>query len=346
MLEDLIREKLKPIVKQIDLDGFYPKEYLISLGKAGLLQSDQLNDKEMIFHRLRLVEETAKVCMTTGFTLWCHLAALTYLQKSGDQFLKETLLRSLETGQLLGGTGLSNPMKYYAGLEPLHLKAVRAKGGYVVSGQLPAVSNLGDDHWFGMIASVSEQQRIMAIIPCDHKGLTLKEKKCYIGLNGSATYTCVFHDVFVSNQWVIAENADQFVEMIRPLFVLYQIPLGFGGIEVSIQSIKKIRNKQSGSNQYLNIQPEQLEYEFKQLRERYDRIIQFKQLAKCWHDILKLRLDTAYLTLKAAHASMLHYGSAAYLQKSDPSRRLREAYFFINLTPTVKHLEKSLSHSK
>lgn len=37
---------------------------------------------------------------------------------------------------------------------------------------------------------------------------------------------------------------------------------------------------------------------------------------------------------------MLHNGSAGYLKKSDPSRRLREIYFFANLTPTVKQLEK------
>ncbi|MFE4240605.1 hypothetical protein [Peribacillus butanolivorans] len=40
---------------------------------------------------------------------------------------------------------------------------------------------------------------------------------------------------------------------------------------------------------------------------------------------------------------MMHNGSAGYLKDSAPSRRLREAYFFANLTPTVKHLEKVLN---
>ncbi|MDR7078442.1 hypothetical protein J2Y03_003494 [Neobacillus niacini] len=60
-------------------------------------------------------------------------------------------------------------------------------------------------------------------------------------------------------------------------------------------------------------------------------------------DIARIRLETAYLTLEAVQESILHNGSAGYIQDSAPSRRLREAYFFANLTPTVKHLEKVLN---
>ena len=48
------------------------------------------------------------------------------------------------SGALLGGTGLSNPMKALAGIEDFKLRAERVAGGYVVSGVLPWVSNLGD----------------------------------------------------------------------------------------------------------------------------------------------------------------------------------------------------------
>jgi hypothetical protein len=57
---------------------------------------------------------------------------------------------------------------------------------------------------------------------------------------------------------------------------------------------------------------------------------------------VQIRLDVTNQTLKAAHACMLHQGGAAYLQHSDPSRRLREAYFLANLTPTIGHLEKMI----
>ena len=62
-----------------------------------------------------------------------------------------------------------------------------------------------------------------------------------------------------------------------------------------------------------------------------------------WKEIARVRLNTAYLTLEAVQASMLHNGSAGYLKDCGPARRLREAYFYANLTPTVKHLEKVLN---
>src|SRR5699024_7402601 len=60
-------------------------------------------------------------------------------------------------------------------------------------------------------------------------------------------------------------------------------------------------------------------------------------------EIMRLRLDVDELTIRAAHANMLYHGGAGYLKHSHPSRRLRETYFLLNLTPTVKHLEKELS---
>ncbi len=58
---------------------------------------------------------------------------------------------SSRSGEILGGTGLSNPMKSFFGIEKLKLKGRKVEGGYVVRGALPWVSNLGPDHFFGTI---------------------------------------------------------------------------------------------------------------------------------------------------------------------------------------------------
>jgi hypothetical protein len=341
-LEYLINNQLKPFVRKIDLEAYYPREFLTALGKSGLLRSQSLSEKEILFREVRLVEEIAKICMTTAFTLWCHLASLTFVRKSGNSYLVNEILPSLENGELLGGTGLSNPMKYYAGLEPLHLKAKRTAGGYIISGQLPSVSNLGAHHWFGIIASVDDQNRIMAFVPCHANGLKLKEKLGYLGLNGSATFACDFQDVFIPDDWIIAKQADEFVQKIRPIFLLYQIPLGLGVTDASIQSIQKVCKKQGGCNQYLNIQPDELISRLKLLREKTYLLSESSVLTKYWRDLLQIRLDVVYLTSKAVHANMLHHGGAGYLHKSDTSRRLRESYFLVNLTPSIGHLEKML----
>ncbi|WP_415814186.1 acyl-CoA dehydrogenase family protein [Mesobacillus thioparans] len=339
----LIQEQLKPFVRRIDAEAYYAEEFLKSIGKAGFLNSDTGVDFSTEVH---VVEEVSKVCMTTGFNLWCHLASLTYIRNSDNRYLKEEILPQLENGQLLGGTGLSNPMKYYAGLETLHLKATKTNEGYRVKGQLPSVSNLGNDHWFGIIAEVSSDQRMMAVVPCNAEGLTLKAKLEYLGVNGSATYSCAFDDVTIPEKWVVSHDVDTFINKIRPAFVLYQIPLGFGVTEASIASIRQVCNKQGGCNDYLSIQPDELERELKRLRTETYKLAGGEGLFQQWKHLLQLRLRTAYLTSKAAHGSMLHQGGAGYLKYSAPSRRLRESYFLVNLTPTVKHLEKMLHHAK
>lgn len=341
LLKDLIECELKPYVKQIDLDAFYAESFLRKLGESGLLSSTGRTEKETLSEELFIVSETAKTCMTTAFCLWCHLAALTYVRKSENALLKEGLLASLESGQLLAGTGLSNPMKFYAGLENIQLKAEKVDGGYSISGVLPSVSNLGVTHGFGAIAALNDSERVMCFIFCNSEGLSMKGKSEYLGINGSATYACVLKDVFVPTEFVISDNADAFVEKIKPIFMAYQIPLGFGVIEASIQSIGKACNRQNGCNRFLKIQPTELEEMKGKFEQNLDAIIQSDNLD--WKEIAKVRLSTAYLTLETVQAAMLHNGSAAYLKVSPTARRLKEAYFFANLTPTIKHLEKMLS---
>ncbi|MDQ1004389.1 alkylation response protein AidB-like acyl-CoA dehydrogenase [Neobacillus niacini] len=340
-LEKLIEEELKPYVKKIDTDAFYAESFLRKLGEAGLLSSVNKSQKEYLLNEMHVVQETAKVCMTTAFCLWCHLAALTYVRQTKNSKLKENMLSSLENGEILAGTGLSNPMKYYAGLEKLHLSAKPTQGGYLISGVLPSVSNLGEDHWFGCIAGVKEGNDIMCFIPCNTEGLKLKEKVDYLGINGSATYACSFNDVFVPEEWVLSENAKGFVEQIRPSFVSYQIPLGLGVTQAAISSIEKVCQKQNGCNQFLKKQPEDLRAVEHEIQKKLQSLYNGDSLN--FKDIARIRLETAYLTLEAVQESMLHNGSAGYIKDSAPSRRLREAYFFANLTPTVKHLEKVLN---
>lgn len=339
-IEQLIEEELRPLVKKIDAEAFYAEGFLKKLGEAGLLSSTNKNEKELLLNEMNIVKQTSKVCMTTAFCLWCHLAALTYVRKTDNLEIKNKLLSSFENGEILGATGLSNPMKYYAGLEKLNLSAEPTEGGYIINGVLASVSNLGENHWFGIIAGVSGDKRIMCVVPCEVKGLKLKEKVDYLGINGSSTYACVFKDVFVPNEWILSEDADSFVEKIRPAFLAYQIPLGLGVTQASIESIEKVNQRQNGCNQFLRTQSDELQVEESRLQERVLNL--FNRESFDWKEVAEIRLNAAYLTLKTVQTNMLHNGSAGYLQNSAPSRKLREAYFFANLTPTVKHLEKVL----
>lgn len=340
ILKQLIQDELKPLVKKIDAEAFYPKAFIKKLAAEGFFKSNGLKKTEYLLREALVIEEVAKVCMTTAFNIWCHLASITYIRNSDNVYLQAEVLPLLEDGRLLGGTGLSNPMKYYAEMETLHLKAERTQAGYLISGQLPAVSNLGPDHLFGIIAEVNEDERIMALVSCQSEGITMKVKQDYLGVNGSGTYSCAFEQVFIEERWILSHNADHFVEKIRPYFLLNQIPLGLGVTEASIQSIRQVCNKQGGCNQYLVTQPDELAEELQSRRSQLMNMIASSDVDAEVENIIELRRQIVYLTTKAAHACMLHQGGAGYFQYGAPSRRLRESYFLVNLTPTLKHLEK------
>ncbi|WP_256358560.1 acyl-CoA dehydrogenase family protein [Bacillus sp. sid0103] len=190
VLNQIINQHLKPYIKQIDEKAYYPKEFLNAVGKAGFFSSNFLQKEDVRCREIYIIEETAKYCMTSAFTLWFHLAALASFRLSNNPFINNQLLPLFESGDILAGTGLSNAIKYYAGLDRIRLKAKRSDGGYMISGSLPNVSNLDYDHWFVILASLNENQRIICSLPVNVEGLILESKTNYIGLNGSATYAC------------------------------------------------------------------------------------------------------------------------------------------------------------
>lgn len=335
LLVQIIDEKLKPVVKKVDEQAHYAEEYILALGEAGFFQSANKDRSTLLQDEAEVVRETAKVCMTTAFCVWCHLAALTYLRNSDNPYLKHTLLPQLESGVKLGATGLSNAMKHYSGLEKLHLKAEKTDEGYVINGTLPAVSNLGNRHYFGAVAIVDTRE-VLVLVPTDIEGLEMNERLGFIGVNGSATYSCKFDQVHIPNDLVIAEDARVFCDIIRPTFIYYQVPLGAGVIAAAAEGIEKVRAKQNGCNEYLNVQATEL-------RSQYERIdAELYNLASnlTLKEVVNTRLQTVHDTLAAVQANMIHNGAAGYVAGSVPSRKLREAYFFANLTPTVRHLEK------
>ncbi len=342
-VRDLLTKHLEPRTASIDANSVYPEDFLEQLGSAGLFAPSSKNGADLWAKTLVLIEETAAVCGTTAFSVWCHTAAMVYVRNGSSAYLKSKILPLLERGERLGATGLSNPMKFYAGMEPIRLRAVRASNGYRISGFLPYVSNLGSNHWFGIVAELDTAQRVMAFVPCSTEGLKLTERKDFLGLNGSATFNCYFRDVFIPTDWILSDDADALINQILPEIVLNQAGIGFGLTRAMAEGIVGLKDKQQGVNRYLRQQPEELAQRLEQLRTQANQLIYSRNSSsQMLRGVLTVRLESSYLVLDTASSAMLHYGGAAYVRKSNASRRLREAYFVALVTPAVKQLEKML----
>lgn len=343
------RAELAPLVQAIDQQGQYPGDYMRHLGALGGFGASI--PKEFGGQGLDLaaqIEITTLVgaeCGSTAFLVWCQSSCAWYLLHSPNQAVRERYLAPVAKGELLSGTGMSNAVKHLAGIEKIHLSAQRQGDGYVVSGSLPWVSNVGADHLVIVAASIEGEGYIMFAAHGGLPGLEQHPCPAFSGLEGTQTLNLRFKDVCIPASAVLA-HPDQFaayMKRIKAGFVLGQTGMGFGIVQASLKTIRETNVSHAHVNIYLDDQGAELAQEVAELKTRAAELAQLAQAgAAPMLDVLKLRAQTSELTLKAANSAVLHAGAKGYLMRHPAQRRLREAVFVAIVTPALKHLRKEI----
>ena len=344
-----------PLAQQAhDIDrGAYPQVVLKQLAAAGAMSAHlpQADGSPGDFGlAITAMAEASKVCGATGFMMWCNSVAGLYMQACGNPALAGERLARHVHGQSLGGTGLSNPMKSFAQIEALLLKATPVEGGYLINGTLPWVSNLAADHYFGAIAAVSTpsekaSREIMFMLRCDAPGVTLKACPEFSGMEGTGTFSVHCKDLFVGADDLVADPAKPFIARIRGGFVLLQCGMAAGIIQGAIDSMWAVEGQLGHVNQYLEDRPADLQAEFDALLARIMKLADtpFDTSTDYFINVLDARSHSAELCLRAANSALLHQGARGYLMQSQVQRRVREAQFVAIVTPAIKHLRKEMA---
>lgn len=348
-IQDVVRDKLAPLTVKID-EGYYPADVLRALGEAGVfrqhLASQNGRGEFDIKAALKAMDIVSQECMSTGFMVWAQDVVSWYVEMSDNDYLKQTLLPKLASGEALGGTALSNPMKYLAGIEPLLVSAVETEDGFILNGTLPWVSNLGPDHWFGSIFKVSgdNPRDVMAMVNTSWPGMELKQLAKFCGMEGTGTYALFFKDVFVPKNHVLGDPLIPYLKKMKAGFVLLQTGMATGLIEGCIQLCEDVEPKLGHVNCYLDDRPDELREELEDAREAISDLCEdvFNQDPEFMRTVLEARLLGSELSLRAANSAMLHTGASGYLHDAPAQRKLREAYFVAIVTPATKHLRKEI----
>ncbi|MEW6436563.1 MAG: acyl-CoA dehydrogenase family protein [Pseudomonadota bacterium] len=340
-----VATQLRPRVRDIDA-GTYPVEVLRDLGAAGAFAPLQARapDLSTAIDAMAIV---GAECLATAFCVWCQDALLWYVANSANDTLKDNFQPLIASGEILGGTGLSNPMKALSGIEPLRLKGTRVAGGWRVNGLLPWVSNLGESHLFGIcFARESDPtQLIMALARCGDDGVTTQQNAHFIALEGTATVSVAFRDAFIPDAMVLADPAASFIQRIRTGFILLQTGMALGLVNGSTALMRECDLGGNGVNVHLPDRPDELQ----DLAARLTETV--RVLARTPDEtgtdylraVLQVRLNGSELALTAAQSLMLHAGARGYIAGSAASRKLREAYFVAIVTPAIKHLRKDIA---
>jgi alkylation response protein AidB-like acyl-CoA dehydrogenase len=344
----IARKDLAPIAADIDDGAVYPADLLRRLGDAGAWGSHRPNDDGAADLRcaIQSIAALGEVCGATAFMAWCQNTLVWYAANSGNPALAG-FTNDVATGKILGGTGLSNPMKSFFGIERLKLKGRKVDGGYVVRGALPWVSNLGADHFFGTIFEIEDRpgEIVMFLADCSDPAVTLQPCKPFLAMDGTGTYSVQFRDAFIPSDHILAEPAGPFVKKIRSGFILLQAGMGLGLIRDCVAIMNEVAAPLGHVNRYLPQQPVDFRKMLSDLESETMELAADPYNAddSHWRRVLALRLSLGEASVAAAHTAMLHCGARGYLKSHRVQRRLREAYFVAIVTPATKQLRKMLA---
>lgn len=345
----LVDTELTPLTAAIDQEGLYPEAFMRALGKtrafAAALPADSGGLGLGIGAQIDSIAEVGRECGSTAFLTWCQSTCAHYLRHAPNAAVRARYLNAVASGELLAGTGMSNTVKHLAGIENIHLRARRDGDGYVVSGALPWVSNIGEKHLAIVAASVEDGGYVMFAVPGDAPGVTLRPCPEFSGMEGTQTLNIRMKDVHVAPEDVLAHPAqfNDYIRAIKPGFVLAQTGMGFGIIEGSLRTIRESNVTTAHVNQFLDDQGDDLARETQALQANAQRVAELAdQGVAAPIDVLRLRLAVSELTLRAANSAVLHAGAKGYLMRHPAQRRQREAVFVAIVTPALKHLRKEI----
>ena len=341
-----VRSELPSLIDAIDKGQLYPADFMRGLGACGAFQSHADTKSCDLNISIDAMSEVAELCGASGFMTWCQAALVWYIANSENDALKSKLLAKVASAQILGGTGLSNPMKSFYGIEKLKLKGKRVEGGYIINGGLPWVSNLGPDHLFATICELNTGERVMFVGDCADPALTLMDCDPFLAMDGTGTYGLMFKDVFIPDDMVLAHDAMSFVKKIRAGFVLLQSGMAVGIIRDCIEIMQKTKTQLGHVNKFLLAQQPE---DYSAILDELDAEVRtlaatpYDESDRYWQRVVACRLEAGDATMAAAHAAMLHTGARGYMMTNRAQRRMREAYFVGIVTPATKQLRKMLA---
>jgi alkylation response protein AidB-like acyl-CoA dehydrogenase len=168
--------------------------------------------------------------LAAGFVFWGQRTFIEYLLQSPNEALRDRLLPDVLTGRRAGATGLSNAMKFLAGIEGLQIKATKTGGSLRIDGQLPWVTNLRSSG-FDVAAAIQadgNNPAFVASLSSEDRGLERSVDLDLMAMRATSTAAVKLDNVRIGADRILHYNASEWLPKVRPAFLGLQCAMAIG----------------------------------------------------------------------------------------------------------------------
>lgn len=331
----------------LDLGSLDPEQVLAQLVVGDVLgvgiDAAQGGSGGDLSDAVEAVAEVAGHSLAAAFVLWGQRAFIEYLLHSPNAGLRQRLLPDLLSGGLAGATGLSNAMKFLSGIETLQVSAHEQDGNWQLNGRLHWVTNLRKSG-FVVAAAIEHEQGgkpfIMAI-PQAVSGLYRTDDLQLMGLQSTNTAALDFKDVQLSKDWLLHEDARQFLPAVRPAFLGLQCGMSIG---LARRAFNEVDSHLQGSRSVLRGELDEYRLQLESTVNDLKRGLLDGRFLTQPAALFRLRIALAESAANAVQLELQASGGKAFLCEygSAFARRWRESAFLPIVTPSLVQLRAEL----
>ena len=283
--------------------------------------------------------------LAAGFVFWGHRTFIEYLLQSPNSGLRTKLLPDLIAGRRAGATGLSNAMKFLAGIEGLQIKARDAGTGrhLVLDGKMPWVTNLRVQGFevAAAIEGAAHGPAFVGVLSSEDAGVDRSPDLELMAMRGSNTAAIAIRDVRIGSDRILHANASEWLPRVRPAFLGLQCGMSIG---LARRALKETRQKLDGGRSILSAPVESLLEQLQIQAGLLSDGLRAGEFVEEAASLFQIRIELADLAAAAMQLELQASGGAAYLSKPgrDIQRRLREVAFLPLVTPSLVQLKSAL----
>jgi alkylation response protein AidB-like acyl-CoA dehydrogenase len=271
---------------------------------------------------LNRYEQLAAACLTTCFILSQRDAACRRLRDGHNEGLRQELLPVLARGEVFATVGLSQLSTSRQHIIPIF--QARAEGDrFVFNGSIPWVTGAARAEYVVIGASLEDQRQILAVLPTDHPGVSIRPPLELMAMLGSLTSEVQCTDVALESRWLLAGPAERVMAGGRG---------GTGGLETSCLALGLARaaidylHGEAASRPELAMTAERLTH----IRQHVIEEMHHYAETGCTPEAaaaLRARANT--LVLRATQAALTASKGTGFLKQHPAQRWARQAMFFL-----------------